>query len=161
MHGDLERAKEMIASLPSLPVGVAWFWSPGWGDIFTRVKIRARQTFDSSATPEVGKITRRPSVTAPVDIEKLGGQIQAAVRKAKENDPLALRRRITELERQIHQKTGAGEENALRKAVQKALEERERQHAEVEELKKAVSALQVLWRIRPPEGWRAEQPSKP
>ena len=31
VHGDQERAKEMIASLPSLPIGVAWFWSPGWG----------------------------------------------------------------------------------------------------------------------------------
>ena len=100
------------------------------------MKIRARETFDSSATPEVGKVTRRPSVIAPVDIEKLGGQIQATLKKAKENDPLALRQKITELERQIHQKSGAVEENAVQKAVQKALEKREREHAlEVGDLK--------------------------
>jgi hypothetical protein len=46
VHADPATAKEMIASLPSLPVGTAWFWSPGWGDIFKRVKVRKRETFD-------------------------------------------------------------------------------------------------------------------
>ncbi len=55
VHGDLETAKKMIADLPSLPVGTAWIWSPGWGDIFERVKIRQRETFDSSATPKPGQ----------------------------------------------------------------------------------------------------------
>ena len=54
-HGTEEQRNEMMNSLPSLPVGEAWFWSPGWLDIFQRVKIRRRETFDSSSTPKVGQ----------------------------------------------------------------------------------------------------------
>ena len=108
VHGDLERAKEMISSLPSLPIGVAWFWSPGWGDIFTKVKIRLRETFDSSATPEVGKRALAPQVLAPVDIKKLGTQIQETVQKAKENDPRSLRQKIAELEKELRRKIRSG-----------------------------------------------------
>ena len=128
VHGEPERAREMISSLPSLPVGVAWFWSPGWGDIFTRVKIRKRETFDSSATPEVGRAARRPSVIAPVDIEKLGTQIQATVRKAKENDPRILRQRIADLERQLKNKAREMGEANLEGAIRQAVEKRDLEH---------------------------------
>ena len=30
VHGDIEEGKTLMASLPSLPIGDAWFWSPGW-----------------------------------------------------------------------------------------------------------------------------------
>lgn len=30
VHGTLEEQKVLMASLPSLPIGDAWFWSPGW-----------------------------------------------------------------------------------------------------------------------------------
>ncbi len=30
LHADGDEAKELKASLPSLPVGTAWIWSPGW-----------------------------------------------------------------------------------------------------------------------------------
>lgn len=101
VHGDPEKAKQMIASLPSLPVGTAWFWSPGFGDIFKCVHIRERETFDSSATPKAGQIAATPKVLAPVDIAKLGQQIQATVQRVKENDPGTLKRKIAELERQL------------------------------------------------------------
>jgi DNA helicase HerA-like ATPase len=54
VHGTPQEREALMASLPSLPVGTAWFWSPGWLDVFTRVRIRRRETFDSSATPRVG-----------------------------------------------------------------------------------------------------------
>lgn len=101
VHGDPDKAKQMIASLPSLPVGTAWFWSPGFGDIFKCVHIRKRETFDSSATPKAGQIAATPKVLAPVDIAKLGQQIQATVQRVKENDPATLKRKIAELERQL------------------------------------------------------------
>jgi hypothetical protein len=125
VHAELDQAKEMISSLPSLPIGTAWFWSPGWGDIFTKVKIRERETFDSSATPEVGKAPKKPSVIAPVDIEKLGGQIQATLQKAKENDPRLLRQKIAALEKQLKEAPVQIDERAIQKALQK--EERELQ----------------------------------
>ena len=128
VHADPERAKEMISSLPSLPIGVAWFWSPGWQDIFTKVQIRKRETFDSSATPEVGKAVRKPIVLASVDIQKLGTQIQATVQKAKENDPRALRQRITDLEKKLANTPGVIDEKAIQKAVNQAMQKRDQEH---------------------------------
>jgi len=52
-NGDEDRRLELRETLPALETGEAWFWSPGWGDIFKRVKIRKRRTFDSSFTPKV------------------------------------------------------------------------------------------------------------
>src|SRR6266498_3265694 len=60
VHGTEEQRNEMMSSLPSLPVGTAWFWSPGWLDIFERVKVRQRETFDSSSTPKVGQVVTVP-----------------------------------------------------------------------------------------------------
>jgi uncharacterized protein len=46
VHGTPQEREPLMASLPSLPVGTAWFWSPGWLDVFTRVRIHRRETFD-------------------------------------------------------------------------------------------------------------------
>jgi uncharacterized protein len=101
VHGDPDLAKKMIDSLPALPIGTAWFWAPGWGDIFECVKIRARETFDSGATPKAGETKRVAKVLASVDLEKLGQQIQATVQRAKENDPRTLRTKIAQLEKEL------------------------------------------------------------
>lgn len=113
VHADPQQAKEMISSLPSLPIGTAWFWSPGFGDIFKCVRIRKRETFDSSATPKAGEIAATPKVLAPVDIEKLGQQIQATVQRAKDNDPAALKRKLAELERQLASRPAAAEQKTV------------------------------------------------
>ncbi|MGH7510904.1 MAG: ATP-binding protein [Gemmatimonadales bacterium] len=99
VHGTKEQREEMMASLPSLPIGTAWFWSPGWLDIFKRVKIRQRETFDSSRTPKLGEKIRPPKKLAPVDLERLRDRVAATIEKAKADDPKELRRRIQELER--------------------------------------------------------------
>lgn len=97
VHGDPATAKRMLDSLPALPVGTAWFWSPGFGDIFECVKIRARKTFDSGATPKPGETAIQPTRLAAIDITRLGKEIEAAAIRAKENDPAELKRRIAEL----------------------------------------------------------------
>lgn len=99
VHADPVKAKEMIASLPSLPVGTAWFWSPGWGDFFREVKIRQRRTFDSSATPKAGQTRTEPKALAQVDVQQLGAAIAGMKERAKENDPKELKRKIAELEK--------------------------------------------------------------
>lgn len=96
VHGDPKTADAMIASLPALPQGTAWFWAPGW-DLFKRVKIRARHTFDSSATPKPGESVRRPQMQAEIDIQKLGSEIAATAQRAKENDPKVLKQEIQRL----------------------------------------------------------------
>lgn len=103
LHADEDQAREVKASLPSLPVGSAWVWSPGWLDVLQRVQIRARRTFDSSATPKPGEQRRAPKARAEVDLEQLGADIAATVERAQADDPKALRRRIRELERDVEQ----------------------------------------------------------
>ncbi|HEV2970628.1 MAG TPA: DUF87 domain-containing protein [Pirellulales bacterium] len=80
---DSQRARAMIASLPSLGIGEGWVWSPGWQDLFHRVKFRLRETLDTSATPtpEMTMLERKPS--APADLAAIAEQLrQAATQKA-------------------------------------------------------------------------------
>jgi len=100
VHGTENQREKMMAELPSLPIGTAFFWSPGWLDIFKRVEVRKRITFDSSSTPKVGEKIIRPKEVAAVDLNRLGDQIKSTVERQKENDPAELKRRIRELEKQ-------------------------------------------------------------
>jgi hypothetical protein len=100
LHGDDQaRGREMLAGLSSLKRGEAWLWSPGWLELFQRIHVRQRETFDSSATPTLGGKVATPKRVAAVDLAALGAEIQAAVEKAKADDPRALKARIAELER--------------------------------------------------------------
>jgi len=57
VHGTPGQRKTLMDSLPSLPTGDAWVWSPGWptGDgIFSRSHVLPIETFDSGATPKPG-----------------------------------------------------------------------------------------------------------
>lgn len=95
-NADAKLAKEMMESLPSLPRGVAWVWNPAQ-HLFKKISIRQRRTFDSGATPKAGEKKREPKILAPVDIERLGQSMAAAVQRQKENDPKALKAKIAEL----------------------------------------------------------------
>ena len=98
LHGTPQERDELMTSLPSFPVGTAWVWSPGWLDVFQRVQIRRKETFDSSATPKVGTV-RREKTLAPVDLERLRTRLAGTMEKMNADDPRELRRRIAELER--------------------------------------------------------------
>lgn len=100
-HDAHDQRGPFMESLASLAIGEAWLWSPGWLDIFQRVRIRRRRTFDSSATPKAGARPAQPKERAVVDLEQLGERIAATVERAKAEDPKELRRRIGELERQL------------------------------------------------------------
>ncbi len=86
-HADTDSSTEMITSLPTLPIGTAWFWSPGWLDIFKKVAIRARETLDSSSTPKVGQSAIQATKRAPVDIAELKTQLVATIEKVEGEDP--------------------------------------------------------------------------
>lgn len=88
----------VLESLPSLPTGTAWVWSP-LRAILKKVPIRRIETFDSYATPKPGETRVEPKALAEVDLEKLGAQIKATVERAKQDDPKALRAQIAELKR--------------------------------------------------------------
>jgi len=104
VHGDPAIAKTMIDSLAALPIGTAWFWSPGWLGEMRQSRIRRRETFDSSATPKVGEQPKKPKARAAIDIAALGRQISDAAEQSKANDPKELKKRIAELEKQLRER---------------------------------------------------------
>lgn len=103
VHGTQEERDTLMQSLPSLPIGTAWFWSPGWLDLFQKVKVRARRTFDSSATPKVGSVAIVPKRLAEVDLDALRERIAATIERVKADDPVELRRRIVQLEKALRE----------------------------------------------------------
>lgn len=105
IQGMPEQKKEMMESLASLGIGEAWFWSPGWLNIFKRVKVNRRETFDSSATPKVGARVREPKRLAKVDLERIKGKIASTIERAKQDDPRELRRENTKLKQKIEELT--------------------------------------------------------
>lgn len=107
VHGTREQRATLMASLPSLPVGEAWFWSPGWptdAGIFQRSKVLPIETFDSGKTPESGVKREEPKRAADVDLDAFRVAMAATIEKAKAEDPRALRARIAELERELKAK---------------------------------------------------------
>lgn len=103
-HDAFGQKGELLESLPSLPIGTAWFWSPGWLDIFQKVQIRQRETFDSSATPRVGEQPVSPHRLAPVDLAVLREMLATSIKNARAEDPKVLRAEIEELRRQLHER---------------------------------------------------------
>lgn len=71
VYAEDAQRKELVESLPKLPIGTAWVWSPGWLDLFQKVKINQRITYDSSSTPAVGMTRVEPRALASVDIERI------------------------------------------------------------------------------------------
>lgn len=105
VHGSPEERGVLFASLPSLPVGDAWVWSPGWptvSGIFQRIHVDAITTFDSGRTPKVGERLAPPKTVAEVDLGELKTLLAGTIVKARADDPKVLRAKITELERAHH-----------------------------------------------------------
>ncbi len=104
VHGTPEQRRTLMESLPSLPVGDAWIWSPGWPTvegIFKRVHVLPIETFDSGATPAPGERRIEPRNLADVDLEALRRQMAATIERSKAEDPRELRRKIATLEREV------------------------------------------------------------
>jgi len=103
VHGTDEERKLLKGSLPSLPVGDAWFWSPGWptnDGIFERVHVLPIETFDSAATPKPGEKRIEPKTLADVDLDVLKERMAATIEKAKADDPRELRKQIAQLQKE-------------------------------------------------------------
>lgn len=143
VHGQRE---QFLSSLASLSRGDAWVWSPEWLDLFERVHFRARETFDSSATPKAGAAPVAPKRLAPVDIAQLRERMAASLERAKADDPRELRKRIADLEKELKTKAPATDPAALERARREgelAAEKRLQPH--IDQLKTAIeSALRHL-----------------
>jgi hypothetical protein len=67
--------------------------------VLERVTFPKIRTFDSSRAPD--SIADSNVVLAPIDREAIAGRLQAVAKEAIANDPVALKRRVAELERQL------------------------------------------------------------
>lgn len=135
VHGTIKERDELMASLPSLPNGDAWFWSPGWptaDGIFKRVHVLPIETFDSGATPKAGEQRIEPKRAADVDLEALRRQMSATIERAKADDPKELRKRIAALENELKRKPAAAapDAGAIDAAVKRAIDRRARSVAQ-------------------------------
>jgi hypothetical protein len=99
-NGTDEQLREIKKTLASLKVGQAWLFSPN-SDVFKQVRIRTRETFNSSATPKPGAKPIEPKVFASIDIEELGAEVAATVERSRQEDPDYLRRQIQQLRREL------------------------------------------------------------
>lgn len=88
---------ELMESLPSLGDGEAWIWSPHVLQMVERVQLGRRTTFDSGATPEMGK-ARKVASLADVDLGAVRSKMAETIEKVRAMDPKALNARIRELE---------------------------------------------------------------
>ncbi len=124
VHGTPEERKALMESLPALPTGDAWVWSPGWPTaegIFEHVHILPIETFDSGATPKPGEKRVEPKNLADVDLEALQRQMAATIERAKAEDPRELRKRIAGLEAELRKRPAAAAADPA--ALQRAREE--------------------------------------
>jgi uncharacterized protein len=103
-HASGDEQQQILSTLPTLPDGTAWLWSPDWLDILRQVPFRRRETFDSASTPKLGEKRVQPKALAPVDIETLRDQIAATVEQAKANDPAELRKQVAALKRELEKR---------------------------------------------------------
>lgn len=128
-HDIDDQRDEFMKSLASLPVGMAWIWSPSWLKCFEKVQIRRRNTFDSSATPKVGEKLIVPKRLAEVDIESLKTKLAATIEQKKADDPRELKKKIAELEKQLRGATQSSTRDQIAAAEQIG-ENRARKHFE-------------------------------
>lgn len=136
---------EFLKDLASLDRGEAWFWMP-MADLFSRVHVRERRTFDSSRTPEIGEDPITPERFAQVDLGALQTALDAALQDAIANNPKTLKRRIRELEQEVAAAAPAGpSEEEVAARVTAALADAEAEwRAETERhVRNAVEALKL------------------
>jgi hypothetical protein len=112
VHATDEQLAAVEESLAKLPKGDAWVMSAGWLDLFKRVHIRKRLTFNSSATPEAGQRRIEPRKLAPVDLDVLRKKMAETIERAKAQDPRALQAKIVELQAELKKARAAKEPKA-------------------------------------------------
>jgi hypothetical protein len=143
VHGTDDERAMLMRSLPSLPIGDAWFWSPGWpaaDGIFQRVHVLPIETFDSGATPKPGEKRIEPKQLADVDLEALRRQMSETIERAKADNPKELKKQIADLKKQLAAKPTPAAAPAIDRALEK---ERALFKQELDRLGKAVAARDV------------------
>lgn len=85
VQGSTDEAREMLKSLPSLPVGGGWVYAPAL-NLLKRMKFPMIDTFDSSRAPGVGEEIHAPQELAQIDLEAIRAQLAPSGRKTAKTD---------------------------------------------------------------------------
>lgn len=134
VHGTEEQRKTLMDSLPALPIGDAWVWSPGWPSvegIFKRIHVLPIETFDSGATPKPGEKRIEPKAVADVDLDSLQRQMAETIERTKAEDPRELKKQIASLKAELQKKPAPAAidpgviERAAHDAAQQAAQKRD------------------------------------
>ncbi len=122
-HVPKERINAMIETVRSLERGRCLVVSPGWLKFEGVIGIRARHTFDSSATPKPGERARKVSGSgAKPDLSKYEERMKATIERVKENDPRELRKQIAQLKRDLAKRPTETKTETITVADPKAIE---------------------------------------
>lgn len=92
-QADVEKGKDIIASLPKQNNGQGWVWAPE-ADFLKQIQFPRPVTYDSSAAPTSSKNQKKLS---PVDIDALKGKLAKVEEEARQNDPNLLRADVAKL----------------------------------------------------------------
>ena len=111
-----DQSRDILQTLPGLATGEAWVWSPQFLKTTERVKFRQRRTFDSGSTPKMAAKGKTAKL-ADVDVTELREQMAETIKRAEEDDPKVLKRRITELRKQVGKSPDAEELVRLRTEI--------------------------------------------
>jgi hypothetical protein len=105
--GGMEQVTEIIQSAPFLERGEAWICSPSWLGKFQRVQIRQRQTYNSSATPEIGDRVTEPEAFSSVDLDAIRQAMAESIENLQSDNPEVLRKQIEFLKDQLKTRPAA------------------------------------------------------
>lgn len=173
--GTEDQKGQFSNTIASLEVGEAWIWSPGFLKVFDRVKIRAKETFDSSATPKLNQVIQAPKKLADIDLKSVREHMEAVIEQQKAEDPRELQKLVAELRRELSRKP-AGKviqapdkklvEQTVRLAVTRAVNDRDKHwHKWLGDLKgAALSALKAALNgagPQQPAQMKVEMPAMP
>jgi uncharacterized protein len=104
-HVPKGRIAELAETVRSLPVGSALVVSPGWLRFEGVVRIRSRETFDSSSTPKPGQQQRRVTGRAAMpDLTKYRERMAETIERSEADDPRNLKRVVADLRKQLSQR---------------------------------------------------------
>jgi len=129
-------ASELKASLATLKTGESWVWSPEIGHL-ARAFCPLAATFDSGVVQSQDKV-ELPSI----DIEEVAAKLESARDEMEADDPVRLRRRIAELERELEARPDdrSAEVDELRRELNAARDGHERNRQYLHERVKGVAA---------------------
>lgn len=109
---DAAQGREIIASLPGLPTGDAWIWSPEIG-VLKREHFPLARTFDSGRAPTGGE--EGPALQ-PLDLKEVTARLEQVAADVLANDPKALKVEIARLKAELAKKPAGASDRDVQAA---------------------------------------------